>query len=274
MSLSLPAASPGLAQDATARAPAKLPRLTVPTLSLAVAWLCTSIPAQARDLPVLGGPGGAPFRTDCSSEFVVGFYVRSGHWIDAVGLKCSSYTDNNFKQPPWNKPYHGGNGGGGPHTQLCPTDTYPTAIKFGHTRDGNKPKFLDFIEFTCTAMLLSPRPSKAPYEYMPTDRERLLGQAPDWRSAFVHPILRSPGSDQRPSRPRRPVRRRARPDLRSQACASEEGGQAAQNCGLRPRQDRPVCRQQKSIPPRRLHSAGRRMHPSGRSCAGAHRRKP
>jgi hypothetical protein len=44
---------------------------------------------------VRGGPGGAPFSTDCGSEYVVGLYARAGFWIDAIGLKCGSFGPDN-----------------------------------------------------------------------------------------------------------------------------------------------------------------------------------
>ena len=47
---------------------------------------------QATDLPLRGGPGGSPFRRECSGDFVVGIYVRSSDWVDAIGLKCGIFN--------------------------------------------------------------------------------------------------------------------------------------------------------------------------------------
>ena len=45
--------------------------------------------------------------------FLSEYYVRSGAWIDAIGLKCATFNraQGKFEHPPYNRPYHGGNGG-------------------------------------------------------------------------------------------------------------------------------------------------------------------
>jgi hypothetical protein len=107
-------------------------------------------PAPATDLAVRGGPGGGHFRSECSGDFVVGIYVKSGAWIDAIGLKCASFNSaqGTFKRPPWNKAFHGGNGGGH-QERVCPANSVVTEIRFGFTREGSKPKYLDFVALTC-----------------------------------------------------------------------------------------------------------------------------
>ncbi len=114
--------------------------------------LLWSAAVQATDAPVQGGPGGSDFRSDCSGDYVVGIYVKSGAWVDAIGLKCGTFdaTSGRFKQPPWSKPYYGGTGGAGQQEGICPPDRYVSGIRFGFTRDGDRPKYLDFVELTCT----------------------------------------------------------------------------------------------------------------------------
>src|SRR5262245_53252143 len=85
-------------------------------------------------LPVQGGSGGASFTRFCSGDFVVGIYVRSGDWIDAVGLKCGIFdqTLGEFNQPPWNTPYYGGSGGAN-QERVCAKDRFVSRIRFNLT---------------------------------------------------------------------------------------------------------------------------------------------
>ncbi|MCP5265174.1 MAG: hypothetical protein H6934_03650 [Burkholderiaceae bacterium] len=122
-------------------------------LPAVAACLAFGTPVHATDIPIQGGPGGGYFRSLCSGDYVVGLYLRSGAWVDAVGLKCGSFipSEGRFRQPPWNKPYHGG-GGGSPQVGICPGERYLSAIRVDFTREGAKAKFLDFIEMTCSAV--------------------------------------------------------------------------------------------------------------------------
>jgi hypothetical protein len=126
-------------------------RLTRGVAPLTLALI--ACPAGAGDLPVKGGPGGSYFRSDCSGDYVVGVYVRSGAWIDAIGLKCAPFdrASGTFKRPAWNKPYHGGSGGT-MQERLCPPNSVVAGIRYGFTRDGNRPKYLDFIVLACAKM--------------------------------------------------------------------------------------------------------------------------
>ena len=105
---------------------------------------------QATDLPLGGGPGGSPFRRECSGDFVVGIYVRSSDWVDAIGLKCGIFnqTQGEFNQPPWNTPYFGG-GGGADQERVCAKDRFVSGIRFNVTGEASHP-FINFIELTCT----------------------------------------------------------------------------------------------------------------------------
>jgi hypothetical protein len=109
---------------------------------------------QATDLPVQGGPGGSNFRRECSGDFVVGVYVRSGDWVDAIGLKCGIFkqTQGEFSQPPWNTPYYGGTSAALQEQELvCAKDRFVSGITFNVTGEASHP-FVDFIELTCTPM--------------------------------------------------------------------------------------------------------------------------
>jgi hypothetical protein len=81
---------------------------------------------------------------------VVGIYVRSGDWVDAIGLKCGIFdqTIGEFKQPPWNTPFFGGSGGAD-QERVCAKDRFVSRIRFNLTAEASHP-FVNFIELTCT----------------------------------------------------------------------------------------------------------------------------
>src|SRR5215213_4603381 len=119
-------------------------------VTLAMVFFAGLVPAAAQtvDGAAWGGSGGSAFRSDCSGDYVVGVYLRSGAWIDSIGLKCAAFdaTQGKFKLPAWNKAYHGG-AGGSPQELMCPgTDYYVSAIKVGFTRDGGAPKYADYVQ--------------------------------------------------------------------------------------------------------------------------------
>lgn len=106
--------------------------------------------AQTTVLPVQGGPGGGRFTSNCSGDFVAGIYMRAGAWLDSIGLKCAAFNSarGTFARPAWNKAFHGGSGGA-EQERVCPPNSAVTAIRFGYTRDGSRPKYIDFVQITC-----------------------------------------------------------------------------------------------------------------------------
>lgn len=126
--------------------------------AIALAFVAASA-AHAVDFPAQGGAGGSAFRSTCSGDFVVGVYVRAGAWMSAIGLKCASFdaAQGRFKQP-WNKAYHGGSRD--PFkTAICPGERFVSGMRFGFTRDGSEPKYLDFVEVFC-------KPASGPGEHI------------------------------------------------------------------------------------------------------------
>jgi hypothetical protein len=139
------------ARRANDGAASRAARKLILALALSLFTGLMATPGQATDLPVEGGPGGGYFRSDCvgTGGYVAGVYLRTGLWVDAIGLKCASFNaaQGKFDRPAWNMPYHGGNGGG-PQEGLCPDNSYVSAIMFN--LNSLKTLFLDFVELTCT----------------------------------------------------------------------------------------------------------------------------
>ena len=66
-------------------------------LAFLVAWSVVAVPraAVARDLPLMGGPGGSPHVLRCSGgEHLVGLKVHSGLWIDNIQIQCSKLANS------------------------------------------------------------------------------------------------------------------------------------------------------------------------------------
>src|SRR5205809_1641295 len=80
-------------------------------------------PSSATVLPIEGGPGGGYFAENCApGQYVVGFSVKAGAWIDSVAILCAPSQPNGKFGNPVRSAFHGGSGGS-PQEQYCPTDT-------------------------------------------------------------------------------------------------------------------------------------------------------
>lgn len=124
---------------------------------LIFALLVSGMPLAAKDFPIQGGPGGGVFRDGCpGGRWIVGFKLRSGAWVDSVTPVCADFDSrrgvftSRAPQGTW------GGQGGGPQEGYCPSDRYVSGIKFGFTRDGTRPKFVDFVELTCRPVASGP----------------------------------------------------------------------------------------------------------------------
>jgi hypothetical protein len=110
--------------------------------------------ASARDLPIQGGPGGGPFRLDCpAGAFITGIALRSGGWIDAVQGSCRLFlTNRNLLASGTSATAVTGGPGGGSQQAGCTPDRYVAGIRIGYTRDGDHPKYLDYVELSCAVL--------------------------------------------------------------------------------------------------------------------------
>lgn len=119
------------------------------------AMLSVASGAEARDLPIQGGPGGGQFRIACSThDFFNSISIRRGAWVDAITGNCASYIRETHELVGVLGAYgtlrFQGGAGGSRAADVCPKHTYISGLRYGFTRDGNRPKWLDFVEFTCT----------------------------------------------------------------------------------------------------------------------------
>jgi hypothetical protein len=111
---------------------------------------CFAGSARATTLPVAGGPSGAYFEESCApGQYLVGFSVGSGAWIDSIAILCAPYVPAQHRFGSRTKgARHGGNGGS-PQEAYCPVDSFVHAIDYGFTRQGNDPLYVDDVGMMC-----------------------------------------------------------------------------------------------------------------------------
>jgi hypothetical protein len=83
--------------------------------------------------------------------FMLGVALRSGAWVDTIRGNCFAFNGSQYMSPPQFTNFTGGNGGA-IQQNGCSPDRYLATIKIGFTRDGNKPKYLDYVEMTCRVL--------------------------------------------------------------------------------------------------------------------------
>src|SRR5581483_7904419 len=89
----------------------RMPRLLL-ALAAALALICSSGHARATDVPMQGGGGGGPFRSECKGQHLAGINARVGAWIDAIASKCATFVQNLGEfGPRTGLNEHGGDGG-------------------------------------------------------------------------------------------------------------------------------------------------------------------
>lgn len=106
--------------------------------------------ARATTLPIQGGPGGGYFEAACpEGQYLVGFSVGAGAWIDRIAVLCAPYlpSDGSFGTRAQAE-FHGGSGGS-PQEKYCPGNSYVHGIEFGYTRKDDDPQFVDDVEMHC-----------------------------------------------------------------------------------------------------------------------------
>lgn len=108
---------------------------------------------------ILGGPGGSPFNLTCPAHtYLNGVTVHSGAWVNSIVAECRYPVrdKSGFEQGnPATTPAAGGHGGDAGRRAACALNQFVGSIKFGFTRDGNKPKYVDYVQLDCRPILRS-----------------------------------------------------------------------------------------------------------------------
>lgn len=100
---------------------------------------------------VFGGSGGGAFKLDCPNKGVAtGMNVRSGGWIEAIGLICRQWDQ---ARQGWigaeTSTSMAGGPGGSPLSARCKEGSVIIGMKIGFTREDKHPKFLDYVQIDC-----------------------------------------------------------------------------------------------------------------------------
>lgn len=109
-------------------------RRVVRIFACAALALVAVSPLTAAAQPTFGGGGGNPGVITCPR--IVGFYGRSGRFVDALGLICEDSQGNRYDTP------RAGGGGGQSFRSYC-----PSGFAVGIT--GRSGRFIDALRLTC-----------------------------------------------------------------------------------------------------------------------------
>lgn len=81
-----------------------------------------------------GARGDASFEDHCPvGQYIVGLHVRSGAWMDQLGVICAAVSSTGAVSGNHSLPPHGGNGGG-PSERTCGSNQVVSAMRFTMTR--------------------------------------------------------------------------------------------------------------------------------------------
>jgi hypothetical protein len=129
---------------------------TNPLAALVPLLLALALPAEgsAQDLAVRGGAGGAPFRQTCGhGQYLVGFHVATGAWIDNVRIVCAPRIAGAFLVGGPRTPTSWAGRGSHPRRLVATCERNETvvgAISFQMTRHrDDRDAFVTHLAMTC-----------------------------------------------------------------------------------------------------------------------------
>lgn len=122
-----------------------------------MALLLASNAAMARDLPLLGGPGGGTTNLRCpAGQHLVGFQARSGLWVDAITIQCSGLLQVSERVRHTGISPGGSAGGGGGGLGRVTNCQEGTAVgSIGVNIFSDKTKMVRDISFGCVNRTVS-----------------------------------------------------------------------------------------------------------------------
>jgi hypothetical protein len=107
--------------------------------------------ADATMTEVMGGPGGASFSLNCpGGAFLVGFFAKTGAWVDSVGLLCAPLDATSGKTPAFARDKSTGGTGGSAQEAYCPPGEAMTGVGLAYTRGGGLDRqYVNTIDIFC-----------------------------------------------------------------------------------------------------------------------------
>jgi hypothetical protein len=123
---------------------------------LLFAWaslFLSNIPVHAQgiqDMPIQGGNGGGHFSMTCPNRApMVGIELTAGAWVNSIAGKCLEHKVVPIRSILVNTYFTGSNPGPNKKSATCGLGKTLLGIKYGFTRDGNKPKYVDYVQLIC-----------------------------------------------------------------------------------------------------------------------------
>ena len=98
--------------------------------------MALSCGARAQTFAAVGAGGDHQSPDHCQgATYLVGFAVRTGDWVNAMGIICSPVDGNGHTGAPTFGPLRGGNGGSAPHNVTCDRDYIAVGLQIDLTDD-------------------------------------------------------------------------------------------------------------------------------------------
>lgn len=121
-------------------------------LPLLLLWGPTHAIAQSvQNMPVQGGKGGGPFVADCPrSSHLVGIRITKGAWVNSMTGECLQVKVVPARSLLVDAPVVGSSTGPKSQAGRCGIGQSLQGIKYGFTRDGSEPKFVDYVQLICS----------------------------------------------------------------------------------------------------------------------------
>lgn len=102
--------------------------------------------AGAQTLAAVGDRGDHQTPDHCQgSTYLVGFAVRTGDWVNAMGVICSPVDGNGHTTTPVFGPLRGGNGGSPPHNVTCAVDYIAVGLQIDLTDDKRRVRHVTLL---------------------------------------------------------------------------------------------------------------------------------
>jgi hypothetical protein len=115
--------------------------------ALCLISLVFATPAAAKNFPVVGGQGEHSIVVGCTrGEYIIGFTVRIGSWIDRIGPVCAPLLPSMAVGEKRVPATYGGNGGE-PSSMTCETDEVLQGI--AADRLASQPNTLQSVKLLC-----------------------------------------------------------------------------------------------------------------------------
>ena len=112
----------------------------------------TRVDAQSiQNMPIQGGKGGGSFTADCpNGSHLIGIRVTNGAWVNSMTGECLQLKVVPARSVIVETPAIGSSKGPKSQVGRCGMGEVLQGIKYGFTRDGSKPKFVDYVQLICS----------------------------------------------------------------------------------------------------------------------------